>query len=147
MKGAPPRWTRHSLVLSIAGTIYVIIGVAFFYVPAEVSKAPSLKVALTYLSLDEWGWVFIVCGALAILAAFSTLGHKAWGYMVLTALSSAWATMYAMAIIFKHAPILTVVSVMTWFMLAFVWWGVSGLLSPEHARYLAEEHHRELRSD
>lgn len=140
MKGAP-RWTRHSLVLTVAGAIYIIIGIAFFYTPAEITKAPSLKVALHYLSMTSWGWVFISCGLLAMIAAYSTLGHKTWGYMILTALSSAWATLYAMAIIFKHAPVLTVVSALTWFMLAFIWWGVSGLLSPQHAAYLAEQHH------
>lgn len=139
-----PRWTRHSIVLSVAGAIYVVIGLAFFLAPKGTDKAPSLKTAVRFLSLNGWGAVFVVCGVLALLAAFSTLGHKTWGYMVLTGLSSGWATLYVAAVVFEHAPVVSLISALTWTLLAFVWWGVSGLISPEHLNQMMHGHHESL---
>lgn len=127
-------WTRHSLVLIVAGLIYVGIGYAFIVSPGYVGKDPSLKSALRVFSLDGWGVVYICTGALAMISAFSPIGKKAWGYMILTGLSSAWAVLYAMSVIFGDAPGITLLSGLIWFLLAFIWWAVSGLLSPEHVK-------------
>lgn len=127
-------WTRHSLVLSVAGLIYVGIGVAFILSPGYVGKDPSLKVALQWLSLTGWGVVYIVCGSLGMLAGFAPVGKKTFGYMILTGLSSLWAGFYVMSVIFGEAPKLTLLSGLIWILLAFIWWAVSGLISPEHLK-------------
>lgn len=127
-----PHWTRHSLVLTGAGLIYIGIGIAFILAPGYVGKDPSLKSALRLLTIDEWGYLYILVGFLATCSAMFPLGKKAWGYMILTALSSAWAWLYTMSVIFGHAPMITLLSGLIWLLLAFIWWAVSGLLSPEH---------------
>ena len=131
-------WTRHSLILIGAGLIYLGIGIGFLSAPKLVAKDPSLKVALQWLTFHQWGWVFISCGFLAILASGWPMGKKVWGYMLLTALSSAWATFYVLAVVFYDAPKLTWISALIWGLLAFIWWGVSGLLSPEHVRRMGD---------
>lgn len=126
------RWTRHSLVLVGAGLVYIGIGVAFILSPGYVGKDPSLHSALRLFSLDQWGLVYILAGSLAFLCAFFPLGKKVWGYMVLTALSSAWAFLYVMSTFVNNAPKITLLSGLLWLLLAFIWWAVSGLISPEH---------------
>lgn len=130
------RWTRHSLVLVGAGLVYIGIGVAFILAPGYVGKDPSLHSALRLLSLDTWGVVYIVIGSLAFTCAFFPLGKKVWGYMVLTALSSAWAFLYVMSTFLNNAPKITLLSGLLWLLLAFIWWAVSGLISPEHVEKL-----------
>lgn len=130
------RWTRHSLVLVGAGLVYVGIGVAFILSPGYVGKDPSLKSALRLLSLDGWGTVYILIGALAVAAAFLPSEKKIWGYMVLTALSSGWAFLYVMSTFVNNAPKITLLSGLLWLLLAFIWWAVSGLISPEHVEKL-----------
>jgi hypothetical protein len=127
-----PHWTRHSLVLFGAGLIYIGIGIAFIYAPGYVGKDPSLKSALRLLTLNEWGWLYIAAGIAAGAASIFPLGKKVWGYMVLTALSAAWAWLYSMSVFFAGAPKITLLSGLIWLLLAFIWWAVSGLLSPEH---------------
>lgn len=129
-------WTRHSLVLIVAGLIYVGIGYAFIASPGYVGKDPSLKSALRLLTLDQWGLVYICTGLFAMGAAFSPIGKKTWGYMILTAISSAWAMLYVMSVVSGGAPKITLLSSLIWLLLAFIWWAVSGLLSPEHVKKL-----------
>lgn len=129
-------WTRHSLILMIAGLMYAAIGYAFIVSPGYVGKDPSLKSALRLMTLDQWGLVYICCGVLAMISAFSSIGKKVWGYMVLTAISAAWAFLYVMSVVSGGAPKLTLLSSLLWLMLAFIWWAVSGLLSPEHVKKL-----------
>ena len=129
-------WTRHSLVLTVAGLIYVGMGYGFIVAPGYVGKDPSLHTALRLMTLDEWGGLYIFVGALALSAAHFPVGKKTWGYMVLTALSSAWAALYLLSVISGGAPKITLLSSLLWLLLAFIWWAVSGLLSPEYIEKL-----------
>lgn len=127
-------WTRHSLILLGAGLIYIAIGIGFINAPPLIGKDPSLKIALHWISLDQWGYIFIACGICAIAASTWPIGKKVWGYMILTALSLAWCSFYVLAIIFYGAPKIVWISGLTWGLLAFIWWAVSGLISPEQLR-------------
>lgn len=127
-------WTRHSLVLLGAGLVYVAIGFGFIYAEPGIEKDPSLKIALHWINMDQWGYIFIGCGTAALLAANWPIGKKAWGYMFLTALSAAWCSFYILAILFYGAPKVVWISALTWGLLAFIWWAVSGMLSPEQVR-------------
>ena len=129
-------WTRHSLVLTVAGLIYIGIGYAFIVSPGYVGKDPSLKSALRLLTLDQWGYVYMSTGLFAMVAAFSPIGKKTWGYMILTSISSAWAMLYVISVVSGGAPRITLLSSLIWLLLAFIWWAVSGLLSPEHVKQL-----------
>lgn len=135
-KSREPHWSRHSLILIMAGLIYIGLGYSFITAPGYVGKDPSLHSALRLLSMDDWGVVYIFTGGLAFSAAFAPLGKKTWGYMVLTALSSAWAFLYVLSVFTGGAPKLTLLSSLIWLLLAFIWWAVAGLLSPEHIKKL-----------
>lgn len=123
----------------MAGLIYIGIGYGFISAPGYVGKDPSLHSALRLMSMDSWGIVHIVCGVLASVAAFSPIGRKAWGYMILTAISSVWAALYTVSVFTGGAPRLTFLSSLIWLLLAFIWWAVSGLLSPEHIQKLMRD--------
>lgn len=127
------------MVLVMAGLIYVGLGYSFITAPGYVGKDPSLHSALRLLSMDGWGIVYMACGALAAISAFSPIGKKAWGYMILTANSSVWAFLYILSVFTGGAPKLTFLSSLIWLLLAFIWWAVSGLLSPEHIQKLMRD--------
>lgn len=133
------RWTRHSLVLVVAGALYIGIGFAFFTAPPLAEKDPSLKVALQFLSLDDWGYVFVVVGALSIFSSVWPIGKEKWGYSVLTALSSAWSASYILAVMFYGAPKISLLGGLTWGLLAFIWWAISGLISPEFIKVVIDD--------
>lgn len=133
------RWTRHSMVLLGAGAIYISIGVSYLTSGPLVKKAPSLKVALQVIPLEGWAAIYITVGLLAFLAAFLKFQYKVYGYMVLSALSCAWAFFYVMAILFEGAPKATWIVALIFTLLAYIWITVSGLVSPERARELVEE--------
>jgi hypothetical protein len=132
-------WTRHSLVLVGGGFIYIGIGIAFILSPGYVGKDPSLKFALHWLSMEGWGVVYILAGFVAMMAALAPIGKKLWGYMMLTSLSSAWAAFYVLSVFYSKAPRLTLLSALIWLLLAFIWWAVSGLLSPEHVEVMIRD--------
>jgi hypothetical protein len=127
-------WTRHSIVLGVSGLIYAGIGFSFIYAPGYVGKDPSLWMALKYLTLSQWGLIYLGVGFLATFAGTFPIGKKTWGYMALTSLSSVWAFCYVLSVVFGGAPKRTVLSALVWSLVAFLWWAVSGLLSPEHVK-------------
>lgn len=128
-------WTRHSLILIFAGIMYIGIGIAFLNTPAIYAKDPSLKIALAWFSLDGWGWIYICCGSATMLSSLWPMGSEKWGYTVLSSLSSAWSVFYLFAVIFvKGVPKLVLIQSLLWGILAFLWWAISGLISPEAAK-------------
>jgi len=133
------RWTRHSRILLGAGALYVGIGVSYFYTPEIYRKAPSLKIPLEIMTFTQWGIVYIVVGALAMVSGILKT-RKPFGYMLMAALSSAWAAFYIMGVIFEHAPKLTLITGLLFAMLAFIWIQVSGFLSPEAVERTVEAH-------
>lgn len=132
-------WSRHSRILLGAGAIYIGIGVSYFYTPKIYVKAPSLKIPLQLLTLDQWGWVYIVSGIIAMVTAVIRFPGP-YGYMVLAALSSAWSAFYIAGVIFENAPKLTLVTGLIFGILAFVWVEVSGFIAPETVKQTVKEH-------
>lgn len=127
-------WTRHSLVLVVAGLVYVGIGLAFFRVPELTEKEyRTIEVALRFMPLHGWGMVFLGTGLSAILSARWPPTAEKWGYSALTGLSSGWAAVYALSYIFGDAPINNLTSTLVWSLMAFLWWAISGLLNPSSA--------------
>src|SRR5436190_21668610 len=101
------RWTRHSLILTFAGLMYIGIGIGFLNAPPLVEQDPSLHVALIWVTVDQWGFIYIGCGVLAMISAIWPQFSDKWGYVLLTGLSSAWAAFYCLAVIFYGAPLLS----------------------------------------
>lgn len=122
-------WQRHSLVLAVAGTVYVLIGASYILAPAEGSRASALRVAQAWLPFWAWGCVWIVVGLLAILSSRWPPASETWGYTTMTALATAWAAFYAAGIVLG-APTQGASGVLVWSLVAFMWWAISGLVNP-----------------
>lgn len=124
-------WKRHSLVLLVAGFIYV--GVGFTYVLAEPnpSRATALQVAFSWWGIEGWGACFMFAGLLSIISTRWPPISKTWGYMVMTGLSGGWAAFYLTAIVIFDSPATNLSAVLLWSLIAFIWWAISGLKDPE----------------
>lgn len=123
-------WKRHSLVLLVAGIIYVLIGVSYILTEAPPARTAALKIALSWWDLDTWGVIFILAGLMGMLSARWPPISETWGYTVFTWISSAWAAFYAVGILFGDSPLANVAGVLSWGLLGFLWWAISGLVNP-----------------
>lgn len=146
-RGVRP-FERHSLVLAVAGFVYLAIGYTYFTVGPSPARAEALRYALNFIDYEQWGMVWAFCGVLAIISARWPPISETWGYIVLTGQSTAWALFYLVGIIFAGAPIANLSSVLAWGMVAFLWWAISGLINPNALRKLWERidalHHENL---
>lgn len=123
-------WQRHSLVLSVAGLIYIAIGISYFVTEITPSRSRALVVALEFLSIRHWGVIFILSGVLAIISARWPPISRTWGYMVLCGLSAGWSAVYLTGFLLVDAPSTNLSGFGTWGLIAFLWWSISGLLNP-----------------
>jgi hypothetical protein len=132
-KGIRP-FKRHSLVLLVAGGVYVLIGISYISTGATPARRASLVVAERWMSFEAWGFVWILAGVLAIVSSRWPPVSKTWGYMVLTGLSAAWAGFFLMGMIFADAPDSNATGTFAWGLVGFLWWAISGLLNPNDVR-------------
>lgn len=123
-------WKRHSLVLAVAGLVYILIGVSYITTEPTKARTRALTFALDWWSIDAWGYVFIAAGALSIVSSRWPPISETWGYTVLTGLSAAWAAFYLVGILFGDSPVSNISGVLSWGIIAFMWWAISGLLNP-----------------
>lgn len=124
-------WTRHSLVLLVAGMVYVFIGTVYVRTPVGGPTWEALSSARNWFSLDQWAFLWIVVGALAMISSRWPPVAEKWGYMALTALAAAWGAFYIMGVIFGGNSVGTVAVGLVWWLVGFLWWAISGLVSPE----------------
>ncbi|MBA2952103.1 hypothetical protein GON03_18990 [Nocardioides sp. MAH-18] len=122
-------WQRHSLVLAVAGAVYVCIGLSYIFSEATPSREASLQLAISWMPLPAWGGVWILVGLLAILSSRWPPASETWGYTTMTGLSAGWAAFYAVGII-MGAPHQGISGVLAWGLVAFLWWAISGLVNP-----------------
>lgn len=123
---------RHSLVLSVAGAVYVLIGVSLILSDPTPSRIASLRYALRLLDFSQWGVVFIFAGLLSILSSRWPPISETWGYQALTGLSAGWACFYLTGVVFGDAPTQSLSGFLSWGLIGFMWWAVSGLVNPTH---------------
>jgi len=123
-------WERHSLVLFVAGLVYTSIGLSFFTTEITKANEKALKVALTWWDMDVWGVIFVLAGWLAMISSRWPPISSTWGYTVLTGLSATWASFYGIGVIFDLSPVSNLRGAFIWGLLAFMWWGISGLANP-----------------
>jgi hypothetical protein len=79
----------------------------------------------------------MIAGALAILSSRWPPISKTWGYMVLTGLSAGWAAFFALSVICGPSPVANLSNTLSWGLIAFLWWAISGLLNPNDVRLQA----------
>lgn len=123
-------WMRHSLVLAVAGTVYVLVGVSYIAAEANASRESALRLALDWMPLPAWGCIWILVGLLAILSSRWPPASETWGYTAMTGLAAGWASFYLLGIpLGSDAQNFS--GVLVWGLVAFMWWAISGLVNPE----------------
>lgn len=123
-------WSRHGVILVVAGITYIAIGTVFvFSIPSE-SQVEALYFAIHLMSLDWWGFGFIITGIVAITSSRWPNLPRSWGYTVLTGWSAAWSAFYFAGAALTDAKVVYFGTAVIWALLAFLWWAVSGLVSP-----------------
>lgn len=130
-------WRRHSLVLVVAGAVYVSIGIAYILGPTNPTRDQALRVPLHWLPLCAWGVVFLVAGALAFVSARWPPASETWGYSTLSGLSALWACFYLAGAVLGATGALP--GALVWSLVAFMWWAIAGLHNPEDLRLEGEE--------
>lgn len=123
-------WTRHGGILVVAGITYMVIGVVYLFTIPSETQAEALYFALNLMSLDWWGCGFIATGVIALISSRWPNWPKSWGYTVLTGWSAAWSAFYFAGATLTDAKVVYFGTAGIWALLAFLWWGVSGLVSP-----------------
>lgn len=131
-------WRRHSLVLLVAGLAYVAIGLSLILTELTPPRAQALEVALKRMPIDVWGCVWIAAGILCVISSRWPPIVETWGYMVLTGLSAGWSATYGLGVIFAHSPASNWSSAITWALMAFLWWAISGLINPDRVVVITE---------
>lgn len=119
--------TRHSLVLVVAGLSYVAVGSSINYIVTGGPRWQALVVARNVMSLDAWGYVFIISGFLVAIIAHWPSQARTWGYTILTGLAAAWSMFYLLGAFFGPQPGSNISIAFVWGLQAFVWWAISGL--------------------
>jgi hypothetical protein len=125
-------WTRHSIILLVAGVMYIAFGVSLMKTKLTFAREVGIDIALQWFSITTWGLIWIAVGLMAILSSRWPPALERWGYMALTGFTAGWASIYLLSIIFGESPLANLSFVFVWSMVAFMWWGVSGLLNPDH---------------
>lgn len=128
-RGVRPH-TRHSIVLSVAGLVYIGTGLLYIYTEPNAARVQALKVALHMMPMQGWGVVFIIAGLLALVSSRWPPASETWGYTSMTGLSAGWAGVYLSGIAVGGAPSQNLTGALVWGLVAFLWWAVSGLVNP-----------------
>lgn len=124
-------WKRHSLVLFISGLVYIGVGMAITQWVPGGPRAVAVEAALNVAPFEFWGSVFMLAGGLACLSSRWPVLSEKWGYSVLTGLSAGWSATYAASVIVGDSPSYNLSGALTWGLIAFLWWSISGLMNPD----------------
>lgn len=126
-------WTRHSVVLTVAGLVYIGIGIIYIAEPPTSTRELALAVALAWAPIKFWGSLWVIVGILALISAKWPPQVESLGYMALTGWACGWSATYAAGVIFEGSPPQFYADAAVWALLAFLWWAISGLVNPTKA--------------
>lgn len=132
-RGVRP-FKRHSLVLIVAGLVYIAIGWTYISQPRTPGQKIALQIALDWWPMTFWGLIFVASGIMAIISSRWPPISETWGYTVLTGLSAGWATFYLTGVWFGTSPDSNLSGFFSWGLIGFLWWAISGLRNPDDAR-------------
>lgn len=124
-------WTRHSTVLLVAGAFYFILGLLYILGRNAVEAKSAAYLFSKWFDLNWLGSVWMFVGTLTIISTVWPPISKTWGYSIMTGLSAAWASFYAVDIVFMDGPVWQINGALMWGFIAFMWWAISGLVDPE----------------
>lgn len=121
----------HSMVLIVAGLVYIAIGVSYATATPSPDRLLGLQYALLWLDYNHWGYVWMLVGLLSIISSRWPPVSETWGYTALTGQSAAWALFYGSGVLFGGASNSNISGVLSWGLIAFMWWAISRLVNPE----------------
>ena len=132
---------RHSLVLAVAGLVYIGVGIAYTCTDPTPDRLSSIGWALEHIPLSAWGVVWILVGILAVLSARWPPASKTWGYSALTGLSMCWSALYGVGIaLFDAPPEAGITGCFVWGLVSFLWWAIAGLTNPDDLLDMVDNH-------
>jgi hypothetical protein len=140
-------FNRHGLILTIAGIAYILTGWTYILSPLTESRKEALAVALSYYPIGVWGMLFVFVGFMAVISSRWPRVSKSWGYAAMTGLSAGWSATYAAGVMFEDAPRGNLTAVLQWGLLAFLWWAIPGLVSPDKTVVVVVRDEGKRRSD
>lgn len=123
-------WNRHSLILVAAGLTYISVGVTRLHTNGDVGTDHSLYYADRLMDLPYWGFVFIFVGLISIVSARWPFHPKNLGYTALSGCSAGWGAFYIVGFSPDPSGYAALGVGLMWTLVAFLWWGISGLISP-----------------
>lgn len=133
-------WTRHSLVLFVGGVAHILIGYAYLFITPGGPRAKSIAAALQYAPIETWTFVFWVIGIFAMLSSVWPKSYERWGYTILTGFDAGWSAVYLSTILLTDVTVRENLTLgITWAFVAFMWWGISGLVDPEDIVVVIED--------
>lgn len=131
-RGVRP-WNRHSFVLIVSGFAYVGVGLTYLLANPTQARAFALELAFYIAPIEFWAGLFIFSGILTVISSKWPPISETWGYSILAAISSAWASFYILSIFLLDSPASNLSAGLVWGLIAFMWWGISGLRNPVRA--------------
>lgn len=132
-------WRRHSLVVLVAGCVYISVGITYTLSAPVPSRESALAPVLAIMPLQAWGAVWVAVGTLAIISSRWPPASETWGYSTLAGLSAGWGAAYLFGVL-SGAANQSLTGAMVWGMMAFLWWAIAGLWNPdEHMLQLSPE--------
>lgn len=121
---------RHSLVLAVAGGVYIAIGITYLRSEPTAARTEALYYAVKVMEYNQWGWIFILAGLLSVVSSRWPPVSETWGYFVLTGQGAAWSGFYLVGVLFHNTPNSNLSATLSWGLIAFMWWAISGLVNP-----------------
>lgn len=123
-------WRRHSLVLLFAGVVYILFGVSCF-TTTDIPEPDRLmyELVLNLAPIPVWGALWFGTGLLGILSSRWPPASETWGYSALSGMATLWGSL-VIASTFLGASSQALFNGLVFYLLAFVWWAISGLVNP-----------------
>lgn len=122
---------RHSLVLLIAGTVYIGLGVVYTCTDPSADRIRGMGWALDVVPLKAWGGVWMVVGTLVVLSSRWPPASKKWGYSLLTLLSLCWSLIFLFSVVVFGTGESGLTGAFVWGLMSFLWWAIAGLTNPD----------------
>lgn len=123
-------WRRHSLVLSLGGVIYMTLGLVYVISQPSRAREVSLELALGYAPIEVWGLVFLATGVAGLVSARWPPASEKWGYTAMSSLAALWGSAYVLGVLLLDVPEQSLSGGLLWYLVAFLWWAISGLENP-----------------
>lgn len=121
-------WDRHGLILSIAGLMYILIGVAYLASDIPIPQSERLPLLEHIMPFEWWYWGFILVGAISIVSSRWPSTTRPLGYATLAGWSSGWAGFHVIGGLTQPVNITYVIGGLMMATLGFLWWAISGLI-------------------